>query len=79
MKAQYLTIGVVLKAMGDALNYGLEPPIKISMHSAIRKIYDEEIKDFANDDVVMTCIEQCEIVTNDELPSDAVFNDVRLH
>lgn len=79
MKKEYLTIGPVLKSLGDALEYGLKPPVKISMHSDVRKIYDEEIKDFANDEVVMHCIDQCEVVTNDELPNDAVYSDVPVH
>lgn len=76
MKDEYLTVGSVLKSIKDAFSYGLTPPIKISMHSDIRKIYDEEIKDFYDDELVMYCIRQCEIVTDDNLPNDAVFSDV---
>lgn len=79
MKDEYLTVGSVLKSIRDAFNYGLRPPIKISMHSDVRKIYDEEIKDFSNEEDVMYCIKQCEIVTDDSLPNDAVFSDVPVH
>lgn len=57
----------------------MEAPIKVSMHSKLKKIYDEEIVDFVNENEIMFCISQCEIVVDDSLPDDAVFANVTVH
>lgn len=79
MKKSYQVVGTVLKTMQDSLESGMEAPIKISMHSKLKEIYDQEIVDFVNENDVMFCISQCEIVVDDSLPDDMVFSDVTVH
>ena len=79
MKESYQVVGTVLKTMQDSLEAGMEAPIKISMHSKLKGIYDQEIVDFVNENEVMFCISQCEIVVDNSLPDDMVFYDVTVH
>lgn len=79
MKESYQVVGAVLKTMQDSINYGMEAPIKVIMHSKLKKIYDDEIVDFSSDDVVMFCISQCNIVVDNSIPDDMVFSCVPVH
>lgn len=79
MKDSYQVVGTVLKTMQDSLESGMEAPIKVSMHSKLKEIYDSEIVDFVNENDVMFCISQCEIVVDNSLPDDMVFSGVTVH
>lgn len=79
MKESYQVVGTVLKAMQDSLESGMEAPIKVSMHSKLKEIYDEEIVDFVHENDIMFCISQCEIVVDNSLPDDSVFTGVPIY
>ncbi len=79
MKSHYLVIGAVLKSIQDGVREGGKPPINIVMSQKNKEIFDEEVKDFLNDEDIVFSLAQGKITVDESCSDEEVYATLPVH